>query len=102
MDEALFNLSTILSVAALLGQIIGFATEKGKLRNYLVRAILVVFWGGSVFLLFLLLIRYNYCESGCSGRPVNGPTWVIHAVWLALNAAALWFSLKGVASRWKK
>jgi hypothetical protein len=96
MDEALFQFSTALALAGLVGQIIGLAMAKRGRRHLLVRTALLALWCGTLWFLFILLVGFNYCESGCSGRPVNGPTWAIHASWLVLNVGTLWLAFKGI------
>jgi hypothetical protein len=97
MDEALFSLATVLTVAAFLSQIVGFAMAKQKTRRPLIRILLFLLWCGLLWFLGILLFSFNYCESGCSGRPVNGPTWFIHAGWFLLNVGTSWLALRGLA-----
>jgi hypothetical protein len=97
MDEALFQFSNALALTGLVAQIVGLAMAPRGRRQPLVRVALLAVWCGALWFLFILLIGFNYCESGCSGRPVNGPTWAIHASWLVLNVGTLWLALKGIA-----
>jgi hypothetical protein len=97
VDTALVWLSATLAGAALLGQMVAFATAKGRSRHPLVRILLIVLWCGALWFLSILFLGFNYCEAGCSGRPVNGPTWLILAGWFVLNVGTLWLSFKGIA-----
>jgi hypothetical protein len=97
MDTVVVWFLEALAIAALLGQIVGFVRAKGRSRHPLVRILLIVLWCGALWFLSILFFGFNYCEAGCSDRPLNGPSWLILAGWLVLNVGTLWLALRGIA-----
>lgn len=94
MTTGLFWLSAALAVAALIGQVMGFARADGRSQNRATRVVLFVAWCGLMLLLFVLFVAFSYCETNCADRSINPGAFLISVVSLAVNGAALWLGRK--------
>ena len=97
MTTVLFWLSAALAIAALIGQVKGFAKAGRGSRDRLTRALLFVAWFALMSLLFVLFVAFSYCEANCASRSINPGAFLMALVSLAVNGAALWLGRKPVS-----